>query len=38
MKDFIFNTIRLLSDKQADVVIATIGFMSAAIINQTFKV
>ena len=32
MKDFIFNTIGLLSDKQADVVIATIGFMSAAIV------
>ena len=32
MKEFIFNTIGLLSDKQADVVIAAIGFMSAAIV------
>lgn len=33
MKDFIFKTIGLLSDKQADVVISTIGFMSAAIVD-----
>lgn len=32
MIDFIFDTIGMLSDKQADVVIAAIGFMSAAIV------
>ena len=32
MREFIFNTIGILSDKQADVLIAAIGFMSAAIV------
>lgn len=32
MIGFIFDIIKILSDKQADVIIATIGFMSAAIV------
>lgn len=33
MLEFISNVIGILSDKQADVIIATIGFMSAAIVS-----
>lgn len=32
MIEFISNVIGILSDKQADVIIATIGFMSAAVV------
>lgn len=32
MIGFIFDIIKILSDKQADVIIATIGFMSAAVV------
>ena len=32
MLEFISNVIGILSDKQADVIIATIGFMSAAVV------
>ena len=32
MMEFIFNMIEVLSDKQEDAIIATIGFMSATIV------